>query len=411
MNRDPDIAIVGAGAAGVGAARRLAGSGFSTLMLEALPRPGGRAWTRAVAGLTLDLGCGWLHSADRNPWTRIAEQGGFAVDRRLPAWGTQYRDLRFPAAERDAARRAFARWSERLATTPPASDRAADALDEDGRWTAYLQAMSGFISGNELEHISATDYAAYDAVSTDCNWRVAAGYGTLIAASLPAACELHLATQVQTIALDKNRVVLQTPAGVVRVRAVILTVSTGVLAGDTIAWPAALDPWRDAATRLPLGRNEKLFLEIIGESPFAPESHVLGDPHDPMTGSYYIRPFGWPVVECFLGGAGARAAAADGTEMAFARAIDQLARLFGSRVRRHLKPLVASDWAGAATIGGAYSHALPGQSAARAALARPFDARLFFAGEATHATDFSTAHGAYESGLRAAEEAVAALAP
>ena len=61
-------------------------------------------------------------------------------------------------------------------------------------------------------------------------------------------------------------------------------------------------------------------------------------------------------------------------------------------------------------VGGAYSHALPGHAAARGELARPFEQRLFFAGEATHRSDFSTAHGAYDSGLRAAEEAIEALA-
>ncbi|MGO4439789.1 flavin monoamine oxidase family protein [Rhizobium sp. RAF56] len=410
MIEDPDIAIIGAGAAGIGAARRLAGSGLSVVVLEALPRLGGRSWTSQAAGVPVDLGCGWLHSADRNPWTQIAEQSGFKVDRGDAAWGNQFRDLGFPASERAAAWGAFAEWSERLAATPPASDRAADALDPASRWTAYLQALSGFISGDELERISARDYAAYDAASTNVNWRVVAGYGTLIAASLPPDVSVHLSTPLKAISLDGRRVALDTPAGTVRARAAIITASTNVLAGDTIALPPALDPWRDAAMRLPLGNNEKLFLEIVGGSPFAPESHLLGDPFDAATGTYYIRPFGYPVIECFLGGAGARAAAADGRDTAFARAIDQLARLFGSQVRTCLRPLIASDWAGTASIGGAYSHALPGQAAARTALARPYDGRLFFAGEATHTTDFSTAHGALESGTRAAAEALAALA-
>jgi monoamine oxidase len=61
-------------------------------------------------------------------------------------------------------------------------------------------------------------------------------------------------------------------------------------------------------------------------------------------------------------------------------------------------------------VGGAYSHALPGHAAARKDLALPFEERLLVAGEAIHPDDFSTAHGAYESGRRAAEEAIAALA-
>ena len=99
MSTNADVVVVGAGAAGIAAARRLATSGLSAIVLEATGRIGGRAWTCDVAGLHLDLGCGWLHSADRNPWTRVAEAAGFEVDRRTPAWGRQYRDLGFSQAE------------------------------------------------------------------------------------------------------------------------------------------------------------------------------------------------------------------------------------------------------------------------------------------------------------------------
>jgi monoamine oxidase len=94
----------------------------------------------------------------------------------------------------------------------------------------------------------------------------------------------------------------------------------------------------------------------------------------------------------------------------FTYAIDQLAALFGSDVRGRLRPLVASSWCRMTHVGGAYSYALPGHAAARDTLARPFEQRLFFAGEATNTRDFSTAHGAHDSGVRAAEEAIAVLA-
>ncbi|WBO24000.1 flavin monoamine oxidase family protein [Sphingomonas abietis] len=412
MAKRYDVVVIGAGAAGTGAARRLVEAGLSVVVIEALPRAGGRAWTRAAAGMTLDLGCGWLHSADRNPWTSLAIAHGFAVDRREAAWGRQYHDLGFPADQRADARDTFARWAERIATTPPASDRAADAIEAGSRWTPYLQAMSGFISGDGLERISATDYAAYDAASTDENWRVPAGYGNLVTASLPGTAAVHLATPVTAISLDGPGVTLALPSGTVQARAAIVTISTAALSGDAIRWPSALDPWREAARLLPLGDNEKIFLEIIdGDGPFAPESHLLGDPHDATTGSYYVRPFGWPVIECFLGGDGARRAGVEGRDAASARAIEQLVGLFGAAARRHLRPLIASDWAATPSIGGAYSHALPGHAVARHTLARPFEDRLFFAGEATHATDFSTAHGAYASGARAAGEVIEALRP
>jgi monoamine oxidase len=411
MSADVDVVIVGAGAAGIAAARRLAPTRLSVLLLEATARIGGRAWTCDVAGLPLDLGCEWLHSADRNPWTRFAESARFVVERRDPAWGVQYRDLGFAQAEQVAAKQAFAAWTGRLASAPPPSDCAADAMEPDGKWNTYIQAMSGFISGAAPGRVSARDFAAYDKASTGNNWRVPAGYGALIAAGLPRPIDLRLSTPIESIELDRAGVILSTPTDSVHARAAILTVSTAALAGGAIKLPSGLDAWRRAAVHLPLGRNEKAFLEIIGDSPFEPETHAFGDPRDPRTGSYYIRPLGRPVIECFFGGEGARIVEEAGPAAGFEHAADQLAALFGSGVRRRLRPLVATCWGRATHVGGAYSYALPGHAAARADLARPFEQRLFFAGEATHPYDFSTAHGAHDSGLRAAEEAIAALTP
>jgi monoamine oxidase len=409
MSAKADVAIVGAGAAGVAAARRLIASGLSVQVLEASARVGGRAWTLEVAGMALDLGCGWLHSADRNAWTRIAEAAGFAIQRGRAAWGMQYGDLGFSRTEQAAAHAAYASFERRLETAPPASDRAADALEPEGQWNAYLQAMSGFINGAPLERISIADYLAYDEASTHCNWRLKAGYGALVAASLPPRIGLNLSSPVASIALDPRGVVLTTRGGEVRARAAILAVSTHVLAGGAIELPRELDPWRRAAECLPLGRNEKLYLEIVGSGPFEPETAALGDPRDARTGHYYIRPFGWPVIECFFGGSGARILEEEGPVAGFAHALDQLAGLFGAKARRSLRPLAASNWGRTTWIGGGYSHALPGCRAARNDLARPFESRIFFAGEATNSSDFSTAHGAHDSGVRAAEEAIAAL--
>ena len=410
MSAEIDVVIVGGGAAGVGAARRLAESGVCVLLIEATSRIGGRAWNHEISGLSLDLGCGWLHSADRNAWARTAEAAGLAIDRRTPAWGEQYRDLGFTPAEQAAAAQAFDVWHRKLSANPPASDRASDALAPEGEWNEYLQAVSGFISGARLECLSVADYMVYDTASTGRNWRVPTGYGALIAGSLPATVALRLSTPAQSIELEAPGVSVATPVGTIRARAAILTVSTAVLAGDMIKLPAALAEWREAAALLPLGRNEKLFLQIPDDNAFAPESHVLGDPRNAGTGAYYIRPFGRPVIECFFGGDGARMVEEDGPATGFAYAIDQLSALFGSGVRDRLHPLVASAWGRMTHVGGGYSYALPGQVAARERLARPFEERVFFAGEATSARSFSTAHGAHDSGVRAAEEAIVALA-
>jgi len=409
MSAEFDVVIVGGGAAGIGAARTLAASSCSTLLLEASSRLGGRAWTYEIAGHPLDLGCGWLHSGDRNSWANVAKEAGLAVDPRPAKWGVQHRHLGFSPREQKEAGEAFDAWFNRLSVAPPPSDRAADALPPGGEWNAYLEAISGFISGAPLERVSIADYLAYDSASTGVNWRAPDGYGDLIVASLPFGTALRLSTPVEVIELEPQGVAIRTPAGGVRAKTAILTVSTAVLAEGAIKLPKAIDPWRQAASSLPLGRNEKLYLEVVGEGPFAPETHVLGNPRDRRTATYTIRPFGRPVIESFFGGEGAEMIEESGPTAGFDYAIGQLAALFGSDARRSLKPLIASSWSRTTRIGGAYSYAVPGRAAARQALARPFEDRLFFAGEATSAEDFSTAHGAHDTGVRAAEEALAAL--
>jgi len=410
VSTEYDVIIIGAGAAGVGAARRLAGTSLSTLLIEASGRVGGRAFTHNISGMPLDLGCGWLHSAERNPWTQIAEDSGFTVERGAPAWREQYRDLGFTSAEQEEAEKSWQEWRDRLEATPFASDRASDALPQDSRWKAYAQSLSGYVNGAALENLSIADYLAYDRAASENNWRLREGYGALVAASLRS-IPLRLSTPVTAIDHGGRNVRIETRAGALSARAVILTVSTNVLASGAIRFKPALDAKLHAAACLPLGFANKFFLAVAENSPFEDETHLLGDPRKAETGSYYIRPLGRPVIECFFGGPGARALERAGLDAAFELARDELASLFGNVIRPSLKALTGMSWGMIDGIGGAYSHANPGESRRRGELAAPLDEKLFFAGEATHACDFSTAHGAYESGVRAAEEALAALNP
>jgi monoamine oxidase len=408
MTADYDVAIVGAGAAGVAAARRLVKAGRSVIVIEASDRVGGRAWTSGVAGMPLDLGCGWLHSADRNPLVPLAEAAGFSVDRVVSAWREQYRNLGFSREEQRAAQAAWADFEQRLEATPPASDRAADALQPGNPWNDYLEALSGYINGDGLAAVSVTDYMAYARASTTINWRVREGYGALIAALLPAVA-LRLATPVTAIDHGATRVRLTTHAGTIEAGAAIVTASTVVLVSGRIAFTPPVDHHLDAAAALPLGLADKLFIGLRDGHDLEADSHLIGDPHSATTGSYYMMPFGRPVIECYFAGAGAEQLEAAGLAAAFDFAGDQLAALLGSDIRNKLRPLAGSCWRRTDYIGGSYSHALPGHAPARALLAKPVDERLVFAGEATHATDFSTAHGAWLSGLRAADQALAAL--
>ncbi|GAA0460108.1 MULTISPECIES: flavin monoamine oxidase family protein [Sphingomonas] len=405
---DVDVAIIGAGAAGIGAARWLHGRGLNVLVLEASDRIGGRAWTLGVQGMPLDMGCGWLHSADRNPWVTIAKDAGFAIDRSETAWGKQLRDLGFPPEQREAADRAFEAWDARLRSDPPPSDRAADALPPEGEWNAYVEALSGYINGTGLADLSVADYLAYDDAATDDNWRVRDGYGTLVAAQLPPVT-VALGTPVRRIRDEGGHLVLESPRGAVRARTAIVTVATPVLARGGIALPARYDARCHAAAQLPLGLANKLFLRLEEPEAVPPDSHLLGNPHASETGSYYLRPFGRPVVECFFGGSGAAALEVAGPDTTATFAREELGALLGTEFARGLRLIAASAWGQADGFGGSYSHALPGHADARAVLASPDD-RLFFAGEACSASDFSTAHGALATGEAAAEAALAALA-
>src|SRR5690348_1137433 len=109
---DIDVAVIGAGAAGIAAARRLTEARVSCVVLEARERVGGRAWT-LPGELALDMGCGWLHSADVNEWAVLAVKLGFAIDDYPPPWMRPAWEGNFSAAEQKdywaAWRRFYAR--------------------------------------------------------------------------------------------------------------------------------------------------------------------------------------------------------------------------------------------------------------------------------------------------------------
>jgi monoamine oxidase len=402
-----DVAIVGAGAAGIAAARTLAATGRSVLMVEALPRLGGRAHTVVADGLPLDLGCGWLHSADRNPLAALAVAEGVALDRHRAAWGEQLADAGAPQAVQERAWSAYQAFRERIRRDPPASDRAGDAIAPGDAGRPFVSAMSGFMNGVGIDRLSIADYLAYEDAATGTNWRLPGGYGHFLAglaAGLPAAT----GTRVTAVREGRN-LRLETDRGAIEARAVIVTVSTAVLASGAIRFDGAAEPQLGAAAALPLGLDDKVFLTLAEPAAVPPESHLLGRFDRERTASYYLRPFGRPVVECFLGGALAceLEAAGEAATVDFVRG--ELGALLGARFARGLTPLAMSAWGREPTVLGSYSHALPGAAGARAVLATPVSERLAFAGEACSPRDFSTAHGAWESGIAAADRIGAAL--
>ncbi|CEG10145.1 Pseudooxynicotine oxidase [Afipia felis] len=234
-----DVAIIGAGAAGLGAAHALQGSGQSTLVLEARDRIGGRSQTISLPNnVIFDVGCGWLHSADKNPFVAIAEKLGFAINRHRPPWQQQTFDAGFPRAEREEFLAALDDFFERAEDAADKSDQpASNLLIPGNRWNAQIDAVSTYINGCELDQVSIHDMAAYE--DTEINWRVARGYGTLIAA-YGAVCNLALGTRVTLIDHSGPRIMLHTSRGTLTADKVIITVSTDLLAQEKIRFTPAL---------------------------------------------------------------------------------------------------------------------------------------------------------------------------
>jgi monoamine oxidase len=161
-----------------------------------------------------------------------------------------------------------------------------------------------------------------------------------------------------------------------------------------------------AAADLPLGNAEKAFLALANAEALPRNARFFGG-NKVATGSYHVRPSGPPIIEAYFGGALARDLAKAGPASMAAFAIEEIAGVCGHAFTEKLSLIEASGWAADPFARGSYSHALPGRADARAVLAAPIDGRLFFAGEACSPHDFSTAHGAYESGLTAADAYIA----
>jgi monoamine oxidase len=403
-----DVAIDGAGAAGIAAARRLAGQGRVVAVLEARDRLGGRTRTLDWAGVGLDLGAGWLHSADENVMAPLAEAEGLVIDRTPPPWESQAFNLEMSAAEQSEFRAAFAAFEDRVAESARRGEEgpASSLFEPDGRWNPRIDAISGALNGARFAEVSIRDYDAYR--DTGRNWRVVEGYGRLVA-RLGAGLPVVLDCPVRRIDRSGPVLRLDTARGVVEARAAILTVPTDLLAAGTPRIDPLVPDWLEAASGVPLGLASKLHMAVDGAEDFPKDGQLWGRADTADTAGYHLRPFGRPMIEAFFGGALARGLEAEGEAAFLAFAADELVSLLGSGFRRRLHAVATSMWGADPWSRGAYSHALPGRAEDRKRLAAPVEDRLFVAGEATSAAFYGTVHGAWMEGERAADEVLAAL--
>jgi monoamine oxidase len=398
--------VVGGGAAGIAGARRLRNAGIDALLVEARPRLGGRAFSVTEdSGVAIDLGCGWLHSADRNPWAPIAEAQGRSIDKTAPPWARASGQIGMSRSDRAAFAAALQAFRARTeAIGEDGSDRPASSfLDAQSPWNGLIDAASTYYSGAELDKVSARDLARYD--DSGVNWRIVEGYGRTIADH---AIDLPIRLDCQVLRIDRRgkQLRVETTSGSIGARAAIVTLPSNILAEQPGLFLPALPDKTQAAADLPLGLADKLFLSLANPEPFEAESRAFGAQNRAATGAYHFRPFGRPQIECYFGGALAADLERGGKKAFFDFAAAELAGLLGSDFSRRIKPLHSHSWKADPFARGSYSCALPGKADSRAALAAPVDDRLFFAGEACSSSDFSTAHGAYLTGVAAAEQAI-----
>ena len=396
---DVDVVIVGAGCAGLAAAKRLRAAGLTFTVVEAMDRIGGRAWTTTDDfGVPFDIGCAWIHAADRNPFFPEAVAAG---------WTLQHHDMaldhlwfgkrKASPAEMAAEVRAAAELAACIERHKGESDRLSTLVEACHGLRASATFSGPMDYGADDDEISVTDFRS--AAELDPNYFTKEGFGALIhrwGAEVP----VSLSTPVRRIRWDGPGVEVQTDRGTIRARAVIVTVSTGVLAFEEIAFtPDLPDGHLEAIFDLPMGLLTKVPVKIegtrLGLEPF---DDVLLERHARHDLYFLAFPFDLDLMVGFVGGDFAWEMEAAGRAAAVDFVTDRLVEIFGSDVRRAVTAGMMTNWSAERYVRGAYAAARPGKAHAREVLSRPVGERIWFAGEALAGGLKQTAGGARLSG-------------
>jgi monoamine oxidase len=408
---DVDVAVIGAGAAGLAAAKALMARGLTAHVVEAMDRIGGRAWTRDTDfGVPFDIGCAWLHAADRNPFFPEAQAAGWTLYHHDMGLDHLYFGARKAEAADLAAIAAADAELQRLIEAHDGPEDRLSALLARGRALRAAATFSGPMDfGQDDDEISIADFRA--AADLDPNYFTREGFGALVA-RFGADVPVTLSAPVRRIDWSGKGVAVETPRGTLRARAAIVTVSTGVLAFEDIRFhPALPDAHVEAVFDLPMGLLTKIPVEIRGDRlGLAPFDDLLIERHARHDVFFLCFPFDLDLMVGFVGGDFAWEIEAAGEAAAVDFVTDRLADIFGSDLRRRVGRSLMTNWGGERFTRGAYAAARPGKAQARATLAHPVGERIWFAGEALAGPLIQTAGGARLSGERVAAEVAAQLA-
>ena len=412
MAREGGVVVVGAGVAGLSAAAHLRAAGVDVTVLEAGPRIGGRARTvrpAVLGGAVLDLGASWLHAARSNPLVAMAGvEDGLVDSDALRSERLSIAGQPATAAEQAAYE---ACWAAVEGLAPSEADTSLAELmapladnPQIAPWAPTIARWEGaIIAAADADVLSAQDWRRN--LLPPPNLVAPGGLGDFVARRLGGA--VHLGTPVRRIRWDGPGVLVEAAKGVVRAAACIVTVSTGVLAGDAIRFDPALPlDVLDAVDGLPMGLLSKVALPAHGANRLglADDTTLVQQGAAGMT--FNAWPLGRAHLVGFVGGRAAWEVAGDDAA-AEAMARDQVRAMLG-RVRLG-RGAVVTGWGADPLFRGAYAYARPGRAGSRAALAAAFPGeRLLFAGEACRADGLAgTVGGAWLSGRDAAARLLA----
>jgi monoamine oxidase len=407
---NPDVVIIGAGAAGIGAARAFQSYGLTCIIVEAADRIGGRALTDTTTfGVPFDIGCAWIHAADRNPFFPLAQQANYRL---------QYHDLALDGLfyEREAGpvepeHKAEETIHERVAKIAKKRDVPVSAAMKKpitppfGAAATYMGPMDMAVDFNRL---STADFA--QSADLDPNFLVYEGFGSLVAKTgegLP----VKLSTPALKVGYGGKGVQVETPSGTIDARAAIVTVSTGVLASGAIRFDPALPVKKAQAIHdVPMGLLAKIPLLIPGDRLGVKPFENVQVEYPGLDDIYFLA---WPFeTDLFVGFVGGKfgwelSKAGDAAAIDFAK--QRLGQTFGSDAPGKVQKALFTHWANNPLTMGAYSAAAPGHFAAREEIGKPLVERVFFAGEALAGPMIQTCGGAFSSGETAAFEVARVL--
>jgi monoamine oxidase len=409
LPREADIVVIGAGAAGIAAARRIMAANRKVIVVEATNQAGGRCLTDASSfDVPFDRGARWMHNPDTNPLIKLARTAGFDV-------------ASVPLGQKIRIGRRYARAgeTEEFLAALVRANRAIDdashgrvdlacaaALPRDlGDWAGTADFVLGAsATGKDLKDLSVIDKAHAQDRSAAMVCRQ--GLGTLIA-KLGEQIPLSLSTPATRVAWSNRDVTVETPAGRIAARAAIVTVSSNVLAAGNIKFAPDM-PKRhlDAAAKLSLGSYDHIVLRLPGNPlGLSRDDVMIEQSTGTRTALLFANMAGSSLCAIDVGGSFGSDLSAQGEQAMVAFAKEWLTKLFGSDVVAAVKTASATRWNAAPYALGAMSAAAPGAQPSRKILTEPIGC-LFLAGEATHETSWGTVDGAWESGERAADAAL-----